>query len=76
MGEEGLRALRVVERAVAHAAPGSPDRQVPTVEHVPRTVAVLSCFVHDLETHRREKESQIWEILRLEGAEGSARPPA
>lgn len=45
VGEESLRALRVVKWSVADTPPRSPNGEVPAVEQVARTVAVLSCFI-------------------------------
>lgn len=49
VGEEGLRALRVVERSMANTPPRSPNGEVSTVKQVARTIAVLGCFVNNLE---------------------------
>lgn len=45
VGEESLRALRVVKWSVADTPPRSPNGEVAAVEQVARTVAVLSCFI-------------------------------
>ena len=49
VGEEGLGALGVVQRAVADTPPRGPDGEAAAVEQVSRTVAVLGCFVDYLE---------------------------
>lgn len=58
VGEEGLWALGVVQRAVAHAAPRRADGQVAAVEQVPRAVAVLSGLVHNLVEERRKQKNK------------------
>lgn len=50
VGEKGFRALRMVQGTVANAAPWSPNGEVPAVKQVPRTVAVLSSFIYNLQT--------------------------
>lgn len=57
MSEEGLGALRVVQGSVTHAAPRSPDGELPTVKQVPWAVAVLSCFIHYLQRHQNNLSS-------------------
>lgn len=49
VGEEGLRALRVVKWPVADTPPRSPNGEVAAVEQVARAVAVLGCFIDYLE---------------------------
>jgi len=55
VGEEGLWALGVVERPVAHAAPRRSDGEVAAVEQVAGPVAVLGRFVDDLKGHNHTR---------------------
>ena len=53
VGKEGFGALRVVKGSVADTTPRSSNGEVPTVEQVARTVAVLGCFIHYLRRDQR-----------------------
>ncbi len=48
MRKVALRALAVVERAVAHRPPGGAEGERPAVEEAAGAVAVLGGLVHDL----------------------------